>query len=413
MKAILVIADGMADRPLKELKWKTPLEVANKPALNEIAEKGICGILDPIAPGIPVGSDVATLALLGYDAQQVYVGRGALEALGAGVEVLPGDVAFRCNFATVNENLEIIDRRAGRIPTEEASKLAAGISHIVLEEHPEVEITFINTINHRGVLRLRGPDLSSMVTDSDPLHVGMPVQKIYPLNNSMEAEKTARIANELAEKFHQTLKSHPINIQRREKGLPPANIVIFRGAGQLPDIPPLILQYGIKPAAIAAMSLVRGVAKAAGMRLINVPEATGTVETNIEAKANAAAQTLQTHDFVLLHFKATDVAAHDGNIRQKIQMIEKFDLMLSHLLDAVDINETIIAVTADHTTSSVTKEHEGDPVPVAIAGREVRVDDVKEFTERACAKGGLGRIRGKHLMPIMMNLIGKLKKFGT
>lgn len=412
MKALLVIGDGMADRPLKELNWKTPLEAANKPSMNHVASVGVCGLLDPIAPGIPPGSDTATLALLGYDALKVYSGRGVFEALGWGIEVRESDVCFRCNFATVDEKMTVLDRRAGRIATEEAAELAESLKRVKLSK-PEVEFVFASTVEHRAVLVLRGPKLSKEVSDSDPAVNGRKTLEVKPLNNSMEAKFTAEVLNELAQKFHEVLKSHPVNREREARGQPPANFVLFRGAGTLPKIKPLNELYGVEASCVSATPLVRGVCKAAGMRLLNVEGATGTVRTDYMAKAKAAVQALENSDLVLLHVKAPDAVSHDGNIKQKVEVIERIDKMLAYILNNIDLSETYVALTADHTTSCMTGNHEGDPVPLAIMGPYVRSDDVNEFDERACAKGGLGRLRGKHLMSILMNFLGKVKKFGA
>lgn len=412
-KAILIIADGMADRPIEELGGKTPLEVASKPNLDRIAENGVCGIMDPIAPGIPPGSDTATLAMLGYDPWKVYSGRGALEAVGSGVEVLPGDVAFRCNFATVNDDLVVSDRRAGRIANEDAAKMAASLQKIRLPTALNVRFLFKNTIQHRAILVLHGPRLSSAISDSDPETTRKRVLEVKPFERSFEAERTAQIVNVLTKEFHRVLEAHPVNRQRAKRRLPVANMILCRGAGGIPRMPTLQERYDIKPACVAAVSLIKGVSGVVGMDLIGVKGATGTPQTDYMAKAKAAVQALKTHDFVLLHVKATDVASHDGNVKEKIEIIEKVDMMLGHIIDNTDPRLTYIAVTADHTTSSVTRNHEGDPVPVAIAGPGVRRDDVAKYGERTCAKGGLNRIRGMDLMPTMMNLIGKAKKFGA
>jgi 2,3-bisphosphoglycerate-independent phosphoglycerate mutase len=209
LKAILVIADGMADRPVKELDWKTPLESARKPSMDRIAESGICGIIDPVSPGIPPGSDVATLAFLGYDAAKVCSGRGALEAIGSGVEVLRGDVAFRCNFATVGKDLTVLDRRAGRIVNEDASRLAESLRKISLKKSLNVELLFKNTVQHRAALVIRGPMLSSAVSDSDPEEIGKKVLEVKPLNHSPEAKRTAEIVNKLVKKFLVFVDEHP------------------------------------------------------------------------------------------------------------------------------------------------------------------------------------------------------------
>jgi 2,3-bisphosphoglycerate-independent phosphoglycerate mutase len=412
LKVLLIIGDGMADRPLKELGWKTPLEVARRSSMNHLASVGICGIMDPIAPGIPPGSDTATLALLGYDAFQVYSGRGAFEALGSGINVLDGDVCFRCNFATVDENFVVLDRRAGRIADSDAAKLAESLKKVELSD-PTVKFLFAKTVQHRAVLVLRGSKLSPAVSDSDPEIVGEKTLEVKPLNDSYEAKFTAKILNELIGKFHEILKKHPVNKERVARGLPPANAILTRGAGTLPKIKPLNEIYGVNSVCVAATSLVRGVCKAAGMQLLTVEGATGTPMTDYLAKAKVAVQALENNDLVLLHVKAPDVASHDGKAKQKVEVIEKIDRMLAYILNKVDLGETYVALTADHTTSCVTRNHEGDPVPLAVMGPYVRSDDVEEFGERTCAKGGLGRLKGKDLMPILMNLIGRVKKFGA
>jgi 2,3-bisphosphoglycerate-independent phosphoglycerate mutase len=412
MKAILFIGDGMADRPVKELGGKTPLEAAHKPSLNEVAKSGICGIMDPIAPGTPPGSDTATLALLGYDALKVYSGRGAFEVLGSGIEVLPGDVCFRCNFATVNEELVVLDRRAGRISNEDASKLAERVRKIKLKSS-NVNFLFKNTIQHRAVLVLRGAKLSTAISDADPGKVGEKVLTVKPLDESPEAKRTAEIVNELTNEFYKVLKDHEVNMERVKRGLPMANIVLCRGAGTIPKIQPLTDKYHAKAACISAAPLIKGVCKVAGMDLIEVEGATGTPQTNYLGKAKAAVQALTHYDFVLLHVKAPDAASHDKNFKQKVEVIEKIDGMFEYLLKNVDRDSTYLAVTADHTTPVMTGNHEADPVPVAITGPGVRFDDVEEFGERACVKGGLNRIRGMDLMPILMSFLGKTKKFGA
>ncbi len=414
MKAVLIIADGMADVPLKELNSKTPLEAAHKPSLNRVAEQGICGMIDVIAPGVPPGSDTAHLALLGYNVMDVYTGRGALEAIGSGIEILPNDLAFRCNFATVDKDFVVLDRRAGRIGNDEATKLTSAIEDSLRFDPPKVGgVLFQNTVEHRGILRLSGPNLSTMVSDTDPRKTGIKVLKAHPLDNSKEAAETAEILNGLTQQFHKVLENHPISKGREKKGLVPANVILFRGVGQLPEIDPLALLYGIHPAAIAAVPLVRGVCKAAGMRLLPVPTATGTYETDFNAKAKAAVEALRSFDFVLVHVKATDLAGHDGKPQKKTEMIEKLDSLAGYILGNVDLEDTFIALTSDHTTSSIKKEHTGEPVPVAIIGPNVRTDDVKEFDERSCTKGGLGHIVGQDLMPILLNLLGKGETAGS
>jgi 2,3-bisphosphoglycerate-independent phosphoglycerate mutase len=344
---------------------------------------------------------------------KIYSGRGALEALGSGVRILPGDVAFRCNYATADKNLVVLDRRAGRIVNEDAVKLANSLQRVNFGKSSRAKFLFKSTIQHRAVLVLRGPRLSTAVSDSDPEKIGEKALEMKPLDNSNESKLTAKIANKLAREFRRVLKDHPINKERKKRGLPAANIILFRGAGTLPSVCPLQRIYDIKAACVAAAPLVKGVCKTVGMRSIDVKGATGTPQTNYMAKAKAVVEALKSYDFVLLHVKAADVVSHDGKAKQKVEVIEKIDAMLGHLLNRVDLGSTYLAVTADHTTSTLTGNHEGDPVPIAITGPYVRRDRMDEFDERSCAMGGLGRLRGSDLMPILMNLLGKTKKFGA
>jgi len=413
MKAVLIICDGAADRPLKDLGWRTPLEVAEKPALDRLAKLGINGTMYTVAPGIPPGSDTAHLALLGYDPEKVYRGRGAFEALGTGLEVKPGDVAFRYNLAYVDKDMVVKDRRAGRIRTEDALRIAASLEKLKIRQHPRLRVLLRHSTEHRGALILRGPELSPNVTDSDPEQDNSKVVEVKPTDRSREAAKTAGIVNELTRMTYRILRNHPLNVERERAGLKPANILIFRGAGVLPSITPLTDIYGVRAACIVPNALVKGVARAAGMVPVEVEGATGTVETDTVAKAKAVVSNLQNFDLFLIHVKGTDNASHDGNPEQKIGMIQKIDRMVGFLLDNLNLEETCIALAPDHATPLTLRKHSGDQVPVTVACTGVIRDDVETFSERSCAKGGLGRILGKHLMPILMNLLGRTRKFGA
>ena len=400
----------MADRPLRELDGKTPLEAADKPALDEIARLGECGIMDPISPGRPPGSDVANLALLGYDPFVCYRGRGALEALGAGLDVQEGDVAFRGNFATIDRNGVIIDRRAGRVDGRVFEKYLADI---LLPSYPEVEAIARPTVEHRLAIVLKGKSLSWKIGDSDPHGGEAPPKRVEPLDGSPEAKRTAKITNELLQVLKERLRDCPINQRRVEQGLNPANIILVRGAGAPPRIEPFRKLYGVSGACVAVNAVVRGACRSADLDLLEVPGGTGGVDTDTIAKARVVEENIRRYDFVYLHVKGTDNASHDGNIELKIKMIEKIDAMTRHLLDHLNLDETYITITADHTTSLRERDHRGDPVPLAIMGPDVRRDTVTSYGERACATGGLGRVRGIDLMPILMNLLGRAPLYGS
>ncbi len=411
MKVVLIISDGLADQPIKELGGKTPLQIANTPAMDEIARTGVNGIMDSIAPGITPGSDTAHLAILGYDPYQIYEGRGAFEALGAGLEVKINDICFRGNIATINNKFTVLDRRAGRIK-DDAEELVRAVNGIKLNFFPDIQVVIKHTVEHRCAIVLKGPHLTRMISDTDPHKINHQINESQPLNGSSEAIRTAHIVNLLTREIHKKLDADPINMKRRIKGLLPANAILMRGAGIIPKIRPITEIYGIKALAIAVGALYKGVCNAVGMDLINVQGATGDYETNTVVKAKAAVENLPRYDFILIHVKATDNASHDRDVMKKIKMIEKVDKLANYLLQNTDPDKVIIAITADHTTSTESGEHTGDSVPVSIRGKTVRVDSVQRYSEIDCAQGGLGRIRGINLLPILLDYAGKSKKFG-
>ena len=413
MNVLFVVCDGMADRPVRELGRRTPLQAARTPVMDRVAELGITGLVDPVAPGVPPGSDVANMALLGYDPYEHYSGRGAFEALGAGLELGPGDVAFRCNFATVDERGVVLDRRAGRISTEHARVLAEALKEEAEELGAElgVEIAFVSTVQHRGVLVLRGEGLSRAISDTDPGEVGRPLRRCEPLESTPQARRTAELVNAISERFREVLARHPLN----ERLKAPANAILLRGAGTLPHAKTLRELYGIRGACISAVALIRGVARMAGLELLDVPGATGSYDTDLDAKFSHALRALEGGaDLVFLHIKATDIASHDHAVEEKVGFIERIDGALGRAMELLDLeDETYLLITADHTTSLRTGKHEGDPVPLALAGPEVRRDEVRAFDEVSCARGGLCRLRGVDVMPVLMNLLGRVEKLGA
>ncbi|MFQ6123064.1 MAG: 2,3-bisphosphoglycerate-independent phosphoglycerate mutase [Candidatus Heimdallarchaeota archaeon] len=414
MRALLIIADGMGDRLIPELGdgeiGKTPLEATETPSLDELARRGINGLVDVIRPGIIPGSDTAHLSLFGYNAFKTYSGRGALEALGVGLQVKKGDVAFRCNLATV-ENGVIIDRRAGRI-SEEGDELIQALQGIRSDISPDTKIIVKHTVEHRCAMILRGPDISPKVSPTDPKKNEVKIARSVPLEETKAAYKTSMLLNELSDEFYNILSAHPINSERQAHGLLPANCILFRGGGTVPDVIPLPELYKSSCAFIAPSSLVAGVAIAVGMKPIEVPGATGTYNTDHRAKATRALAALESNDFVFIHFKPTDNASHDGNVALKQKMIQKVDEIAGIILDA-NLPDLHIAICADHCTPLRVREHTADPVPLAIMGSQVRTDDIKVFDERSAVRGALQRLRGHDIIPILMNLIGHQKMFGA
>ncbi|MDD3984579.1 MAG: 2,3-bisphosphoglycerate-independent phosphoglycerate mutase [Methanobacterium sp.] len=408
MKGIIMIIDGMGDRPIEELGYKTPLEAAVTPNMDKMAENGICGIMDPIRPGIRAGSDTSHISILGYDPYEVYSGRGPFEAAGIGVDVLPGDIAFRCNFSSVDDKGIIIDRRAGRIRSG-TEEIAHTINSMELEEN--VQVIFKESTGHRAVLVLRGEGLSDQVSDADPKHEGKTPKKVMALDNSEEAKKTADILNKVVKKSYELLKHHPLNIKRIENGENPANIIIPRGAGAVPNVEPFGEKYGLNPVCIAETGLIKGIATIAGMQLIDIPGATGGTDTNLENIKNGIIETVsRDYDFILINVDGADEAGHDGEMDEKVKFIEKVDVIIGELMKIEDI---YFILTADHSTPISIMDHTGDPVPIVITGPGIRVDDVKKFNELSTVKGGLCRIRGNNIMDILMDLMNKSTKFGA
>lgn len=397
MKTLFIVLDGISDRPID---GRTPLKVANTPNMDAIARDGICGMMDAISPGIPPGSATAHLALLGYDPYKYYTGRGPFEAAGTGLDVKGGDIAFRCNFATIRDGI-IVDRRAGRI--RETAELEKALNEIDLG----IEYQFKAGTSHRGALVLRGKGLSPNVTSNDPKKEGLPPKKIEPL--APDAKKTAKFASEFVEKAHKILSEHDVNKRREAEGKPPANYIIIRGAGVAPSIPSFHERYHIRGGAIAAACLIIGVAKLCGMDFIPVEGVTGGTDSNVSNKIKKAMEMIDSYDFILVNIKGADEAAHDGNFEEKTKFIERIDEAMG-LIERRD--DLLIVLTGDHSTPVSVKNHSGDPVPVAICGPGVRTDDVKSFDEFSCARGSLGRIRGLDLMPIILDLMDKSEKYG-
>lgn len=403
-----MIIDGMADRPLADLENKTPLEAAKTPNMDELAKLGICGIMDPIKPGIRAGSDTSHISILGYDPYQVYTGRGPFEAAGVGVDVVTGDIAFRCNFSTADQQGIITDRRAGRIRegTEQLSKAINSINAV-----EDIEIIFKESTGHRAVLVLRGEGLSDKVTAADPKYNDKKWEPVKSTDGLPDSAKTARILNEVIKKSYELLKDHPVNLKRINAGENPANIILPRGAGAVPEVQPFQEKYGLKAACIAETGLIKGIGKITGMDIIDVEGATGGVDTNLENITHSIIKTAaDDYDFLLINVDGADEAGHDGMLKEKLEFIQKVDDVVGKLKK---IDDTYFILTADHSTPISVMDHTGDPVPILIRGPEVRVDDVENFNERAASKGGLCRIKGSDVMNILTDLMNRSAKFGA
>ncbi|MEL9990447.1 MAG: 2,3-bisphosphoglycerate-independent phosphoglycerate mutase [Thermoproteus sp.] len=404
-----VLFDGGGDRPKNGV---TPFHVALKPVIDKLAALGSCGVLDPIAPGVRPGSDTSHLALFGYDPYRYYTGRGAFEALGAGIELKPGDVAFRTNLATIDARGIVVDRRAGRyVAPEEAREVEAVMAKIgeEVEKKFGVSLIYKSTVEHRGVLVLRGP-VSHRVSDTDPHKVGEPLRRSEPLEATKEAKSTADVVNYVSEAFTAYSKELEANRRRSSKGDPLINAILVRGGGYMPNIEPIRNKYNVRAAAIAGVALIRGVAKAVGMDVYSAEGLAGTKFDKFEEAVKLAVELMKRYDLVFLHVKGTDSASHDGDFRGKVDVIERLDAALRPY-DAV-LEENYVVVTSDHATPIQVREHTGEPVPLLIYGPDVVRDDVTKLSELTCWKGALGRLRGLDVMPILASYLGLSEKFG-
>ncbi|HIH21749.1 MAG TPA: 2,3-bisphosphoglycerate-independent phosphoglycerate mutase [Candidatus Diapherotrites archaeon] len=403
-KILLVVFDGLGDRPLRELEAQTPLEAAEKPNINRLARKGITGLMNTIGVGVMPGSDVAHFALLGFEPEKVYFGRGPLEALGIDYDLKKKDIALRLNFATVEKGV-VKDRRAGRLA--DCSELCKALDGLVIEK---VKFFVKPNSEHRAVLVLEGKNLSPKVSATDSKIVGVKVPAVKALDSSKQAAFTAKVLNKFFQQAAEILSTHPLNQRRQKQGFLAANHIIARGAGRLHDLESFEQKFGLKACCIAGGALYKGVAKSLGMKIIEVKGANGKQDTDLNAKIDHALQALQDFDFVFLHIKAADTFGEDGNYLGKKEFIEKADKALRSL---PELQNTIIAITADHSTPCVLKSHSADPVPLLIFGPNIRIDPVTNFSERACAHGAMGRIKGVELVPELINLAGRSKIYGA
>jgi 2,3-bisphosphoglycerate-independent phosphoglycerate mutase len=385
-KIVLLVMDGLGGLPHPET-GKTELETAKTPHLDRLAKEGICGMSEPLGPGLTPGSGPGHLGLFGYDPFAFVIGRGILEALGIDFPLEKGDIAARGNFCTVDNKGVITDRRAGRISTEVCTKLCEELGGI---NFPGVKALVAPVEGHRFLLVLRGASLKTDLADSDPQQVGVAPKEVAALNR--EAEATAAVVNSWIAKARGVLADHH-----------PANMVVLRGFARLPHLPSMGESYKLNPVAIATYPMYRGLARLVGMKVVDCGR---SVEDQFAALAKHYAE----YDFLFLHIKKTDTAGEDGDFPRKVKAIEEVDAAIPRV---VDLKPDVIVVTGDHSTPAVMKAHSWHPVPFLLHSPLCRPDDVIEFSERACSKGALGRFPALDIMPLALAHAQKLAKFGA
>jgi len=412
-QGLLLICDGLGDRPIERLRGLTPLEHATTPNMDRLSSLGICGNVHPYKPGVRVGTDVGHLLILGYDTEKYYYGRGPIEAASGGIDLEAGDVAFRGNFATVDESFRIVDRRAGRI-TQGTGELASAIDG--MELRGGVRVLAKELTSHRVAVVFRGPGLSSAVSDTDPgaTHEGEPVAAALPQDASAEARKTADLTAEFTRLCSSVLSGHEVNRKRREKGELPANVVLLRGAGMMGPLPKVSDLYSIRTACVAGDKTILGLTRMAGFDVFTNDRFTGEFDTDVMGKARKAVELLENgYDWVLVHLKATDLAGHDDEPEKKSRFIEEADRAVGLFLERIDLSRCYVGLTADHSTPCEVGDHSGDPVPTILAGSDVRRDDIGKAGEKHFRSGSLQGLTARNVFMMQMDLMGRTEKYGS
>jgi len=430
LKLIYAIIDGMGDLPTEEFGNKTPLEAAETPNMDMLAKKGKTGLVYAVGKGIAPESDVAVISILGYDPFQYNVARGPIECLGAGLDVKNGDLALRCNFATIDQKGRIIDRRVGRnLTSEEAQILAKAVNDgVKLESHP-AEFEFGNTFGHRGVLVIRsetGP-LSGEIGNTDPAYervkgIGvakagaeMMLMKSEPVEASESAKVSADLVNEFVRKSHIVLDNHEVNRRRAAQGKLKANVILTRDAGSnLPDFFNINDRYGVRFACFVDMPVERGIARLAGMHIVDLPPPSGNFEADFSLRVERLLENLSSFDCFYIHIKGPDEPGHDGDFELKTRIIETIDrFFFGRIFASLDLEECIVCVTADHATPCKLKAHSDDAVPLLISGDRVPSDGSQVFSEKESKGGSLGTLEhGTLLMPMLMEILKRARLGG-
>jgi 2,3-bisphosphoglycerate-independent phosphoglycerate mutase len=423
-KLLYVCLDGLGDDPIPEFDGKTPLEAAPTPALDALAARGRTGIVITVGKDIAPESDIAVFAILGYDPRGEHPGRGVVEAVGTDMEFRDGDLAYRVNFATCDWP-EIVDRRVGRdLSSDEARDLATEVNDRLTL--PGASFTLKATVEHRGSLVIRADDgaLSAQVTNTDPAYrkegsLGVALEtfdpvvvRCEPLDDSDAAHLAADLTNRFVEDAAKILDVSEVNAERRRLGKLPGNLILTRDGGDhLPNLQTIQDRFGPEWGCFVEMPVERGIAKMLGMHPVPAPRLAIDVASDVAVAqygrwAGLALDALTGYDALYVHIKGPDVPAHDGRAVDKRDVIAAIDAgFFSEVLGSLDPSSTIVAVTADHSTSCVRKAHTAEPVPLLVSGGGVQPDGSTTYGERACASGSLGLLNGTDILPRLTALM--------
>ena len=384
-KIVMLVVDGLGGLAHPETGL-SELETAAIPNLDAMARESACGLTTPVMPGVAPGSGPGHLSLFGYDPLKHLIGRGALEALGIDVTLQPGDVAARGNFCTVDGDGLLLDRRAGRIPTDLSEPLCRRLDQIELDG---VEVNVYPVQDYRFVLRLRGEGLSAALSETDPQRVALLPLLAEPLEP--EAQRSAGLVNQFVARARQLL-------AKEER----ANMVLLRGFAKLPSLPPMGEVYRLNPAAIAAYPMYRGLATVVGMKVILTGK---TFADEVETLR----ENFHSHDFFFIHYKPADAAGEDGDFDAKVQRLEELDAFIPQIRE---LEPDVLMVCGDHATPAIMAGHSWHPVPFMLHSALTRGEGIKGFNEKDCALGSIGRIPATNVMLLALSHAGKLAKFG-
>ena len=413
-KCIMLISDGLGDRPIEEMGYKTPLEYANHPTLDMLAASGMTGLVHPYKAGTRCGTDWGHICLFGYDPEKYYTGRGSVEAYSAGMTLQDGDVAFRGNLGTVDENYVVVDRRAGRIKEkEDIDQLVAAVNGIEIDGY---QLLVTSLTEHRLAVVVRGAGLGGSISDVDPGTACEGMKIVDPKEDAVGDDnyKTAEMLWKLLHKAYEIWKDHPVNQKRVAEGKLPANFILTRGSGKAMVLPPFTSMYkGAKVAVLAGDETITGIGRMCGFDGYSKETFTGGFDTDYQGKAELAQELLENYDLVIVHVKGTDLCGHDNLPFKKAEIVEKIDTMFAYWLEQNKDRDIYYGMIADHSTPCCRRDHSADPVPVFLTGKDVRKDDVTVYGERACSKGILNQYTGATFMATIMDYLWFSKKYGA
>ena len=417
IKIVYVLLDGVGDLPHPDLDGKTPLEAAATPNMDTLAKNGVMGQVISVGKGIAPESDIAVFNMLGYRFQHSdYAGRGVIEAIGIGIDFKDGDLALRGNFATLDNEGQIIDRRAGRkIERDDAEKISKEIENGVKFSNPEASVVVAPTIGHRIIVRLRdSKQLSSEITNTDPAYTRvdgmgiakavsdfMRIEKCIPMEQTGDASNAAKLVNEFTEQSLEIMKNSDVNKQRAQKNKKLLNSILLRDAGnKYPNVKPINEMYTMNFSCIVDMPVEVGISNILKMKTFNA----GGL-TDYEEKAKVAAQAMNTENAIYVHLKGPDEFGHDGDAIGKMKNIEEIDKrFFGTLLDNIDVSKTAVMISADHSTPCINKGHSDDPVPLLISGKMIENDNSQRFTEKEGKNGTIGLIDGADVVKTGISL---------